>query len=146
MLCCYADELKEGFFPWIDQVILHSTPLSLPQVLVYFHDELQLNLDLYRLQLHLYLSSSSIFMKKLGRQLFQVCDCPLKCIFLLLVSMFSNVMHYTIFSAMPELLLSAKLAVEKGQAQGRDNSYRKHLSDYIVPALIEAMNKVSISC
>lgn len=20
MLCCYADELKEGFFPWIDQV------------------------------------------------------------------------------------------------------------------------------
>lgn len=22
MLCCYADELKEGFFPWIDQVYL----------------------------------------------------------------------------------------------------------------------------
>ena len=22
MLCCYADELKEGFFPWIDQVML----------------------------------------------------------------------------------------------------------------------------
>lgn len=21
MLCCYADELKEGFFPWIDQVV-----------------------------------------------------------------------------------------------------------------------------
>lgn len=20
MLCCYVDELKEGFFPWIDQV------------------------------------------------------------------------------------------------------------------------------
>ena len=20
MLCCYADELKEGFYPWIDQV------------------------------------------------------------------------------------------------------------------------------
>lgn len=25
MLCCYADELKEGFFPWIDQVF-HSGP------------------------------------------------------------------------------------------------------------------------
>lgn len=22
MLCCYADELKEGFYPWIDQVDL----------------------------------------------------------------------------------------------------------------------------
>ena len=22
MLCCYVDELKEGFFPWIDQVRL----------------------------------------------------------------------------------------------------------------------------
>ena len=22
MLCCYADELKEGFFPWIEQVCL----------------------------------------------------------------------------------------------------------------------------
>lgn len=22
MLVCYADELKEGFFPWIDQVLL----------------------------------------------------------------------------------------------------------------------------
>lgn len=21
MICCYVDELKEGFFPWIDQVI-----------------------------------------------------------------------------------------------------------------------------
>ena len=21
MLCCYADELKEGFYPWIDQVL-----------------------------------------------------------------------------------------------------------------------------
>lgn len=24
MLCCYADELKEGFFPWIEQVYLDS--------------------------------------------------------------------------------------------------------------------------
>lgn len=23
MLCCYADELKEGFYPWIDQVSGH---------------------------------------------------------------------------------------------------------------------------
>ncbi|KAM3294674.1 hypothetical protein ACQJBY_037513 [Aegilops geniculata] len=46
MLCCYADELKEGFFPWIDQVML---------------------------QLLWYLCSNSIFMTKLGRQPFQRC-------------------------------------------------------------------------
>jgi hypothetical protein len=43
---------------------------------------------------------------------------------------------------MPELLRSAKLAVEKGQAQGRDQSYVKQLSDYIIPALVEALHKV----
>ena len=45
-------------------------------------------------------------------------------------------------AAMPELLRSAKLAVEKGQAQGRDESYVKQLSDYIIPALVEALHKV----
>jgi hypothetical protein len=34
MLCCYADELKEGFFPWIDQVISLFQPLLSPLVLV----------------------------------------------------------------------------------------------------------------
>ena len=24
MLCCYADELKEGFYPWIDQVDIEN--------------------------------------------------------------------------------------------------------------------------
>jgi hypothetical protein len=43
---------------------------------------------------------------------------------------------------MPELLRSAKLAVEKGQAQGRDESYVKQLSDFIIPALVEALHKV----
>jgi hypothetical protein len=42
---------------------------------------------------------------------------------------------------MPELLRSAKLAVEKGLAQGRDESYVKQLSDYIIPALVEALHK-----
>lgn len=32
MLCCYADELKEGFYPYVEQVIppspmLHTSPL-----------------------------------------------------------------------------------------------------------------------
>ncbi|KAF7052188.1 hypothetical protein CFC21_060321 [Triticum aestivum] len=85
MLCCYADELKEGFFPWIDQVATTLVPL----LKFYFHDEVR----------------------------------------------------KAAVSAMPELLRSAKLAVEKGQAQGRDNSYLKQLSDYIVPALVEAMHK-----
>jgi hypothetical protein len=54
---------------------------------------------------------------------------------------FLNTLHHS--SAMPELLRSAKLAIEKGQAQGRDESYLKQLSDYIIPALVEALHKVA---
>ena len=43
---------------------------------------------------------------------------------------------------MPELLQSAKLAVEKGLAHGRGQTYVKQLSDYIIPALVEALHKV----
>uniref|UniRef100_A0A1D1XN17 Importin-5 n=1 Tax=Anthurium amnicola TaxID=1678845 RepID=A0A1D1XN17_9ARAE len=85
MLCCYADELKEGFYPWIDQV----APILVPLLKFYFHEEVR----------------------------------------------------KAAVSAMPELLRSAKLAVEKGQAQGRDESYIKQLSDYIIPALVEALHK-----
>nr|GEU75259.1 importin-5-like [Tanacetum cinerariifolium] len=85
MLCCYADELKEGFFPWIDQV----APILVPLLKFYFHEEVR----------------------------------------------------RAAVSAMPELLRSAKLAVEKGQSQGRNESYVKQLSDYIIPALIEALHK-----
>ncbi|KAA8549670.1 hypothetical protein F0562_001312 [Nyssa sinensis] len=80
MLCCYADELKEGFYPWIDQFQLLK---------FYFHEEVR----------------------------------------------------KAAVSAMPELLRSAKLAVEKGLAQGRNESYIKQLSDYIIPALVEALHK-----
>ena len=45
---------------------------------------------------------------------------------------------------MPELLRSAKLAVEKGMAQGRNETYVKQLSDYIIPALVEALHKVIV--
>ncbi|XP_034223472.1 importin-5-like isoform X2 [Prunus dulcis] len=85
MLCCYADELKEGFFPWIDQV----APTLVPLLKFYFHEEVR----------------------------------------------------KAAVSAMPELLRSAKLAVEKGLAQGHNESYIKQLSDYIIPALVEALHK-----
>ncbi|CAL1386135.1 unnamed protein product [Linum trigynum] len=85
MLCCYADELKEGFYPWIDQV----APTLVPLLKFYFHEEVR----------------------------------------------------KAAVSAMPELLRSAKLAVEKGIAQGRNESYVKQLSDYIIPALVEALHK-----
>ncbi|MBA0687112.1 hypothetical protein Goari_014674, partial [Gossypium aridum] len=85
MLCCYADELKEGFFPWIDQVATTLVPL----LKFYFHEEVR----------------------------------------------------KAAVSAMPELLRSAKLAVEKGQAQGRNGTYIKQLTDYIIPALVEALHK-----
>ncbi|GAB4835111.1 hypothetical protein Ancab_000019 [Ancistrocladus abbreviatus] len=85
MLCCYADELKEGFYPWIDQV----APTLVPLLKFYFHEDVR----------------------------------------------------KAAVSAMPELLRSAKLAVEKGLAQGRNESYVKQLSDYIVPALVEALHK-----
>ncbi|KAH1204811.1 Importin-5 [Glycine max] len=85
MLCCYADELKEGFFPWIDQVAFTLVPL----LKFYFHEEVR----------------------------------------------------KAAVSAMPELLSSAKSAVEKGQSQGRDKTYVKQLSDYIIPNLVEALHK-----
>ncbi|KAK4740781.1 hypothetical protein SAY87_024369 [Trapa incisa] len=85
MLCCYADELKEGFYPWIDQV----TPTLVPLLKFYFHEEVR----------------------------------------------------KAAISAMPELLSSAKLAVEKGLAQDRNEGYIKQLSDYIIPALVEALPK-----
>lgn len=43
---------------------------------------------------------------------------------------------------MPDLLRSAQLALEKGQAQGRNQSYLKQLSDFIIPALVDALHKV----
>ncbi|WOL08869.1 importin-5 [Canna indica] len=85
MLCCYADELKEGFYPWIDQV----APTMVPLLKFYFHEEVR----------------------------------------------------KAAVSAMPELLRSAKLAVEKGLAQGRDESYIKQLSHYIIPAMVEALQR-----
>ncbi|KAI5675094.1 hypothetical protein M9H77_06044 [Catharanthus roseus] len=85
MLCCYADELKEGFYPWIDQV----APTLVPLLKFYFHEEVR----------------------------------------------------KAAVSGMPELLRSAKLAVEKGIAQGRNEAYVKQLSDFIIPALVEALHK-----
>ncbi|XP_047975909.1 importin-5-like isoform X2 [Salvia hispanica] len=85
MLCCYADELKEGFYPWIDQV----APTLVPLLKFYFHEEVR----------------------------------------------------KAAVSAVPERLRSAKLAVEKGIAQGRNETYVKQLSDFIVPALVEASHK-----
>ncbi|OIS98278.1 hypothetical protein A4A49_20449 [Nicotiana attenuata] len=40
------------------------------------------------------------------------------------------------------LLLSAKLAVEKGIDQGGSESYFTKLSDYIILSLVEALHKV----
>ncbi|KAF3337785.1 Importin-5 [Carex littledalei] len=37
MLCCYAEELKEDFYPWIDQV----APLLLPFLKIKFHKEVR---------------------------------------------------------------------------------------------------------
>ncbi|CAN8252385.1 unnamed protein product [Cochlearia groenlandica] len=85
MLFCYADELKEGFFPWIDQV----APILVPLLNFYFHEEVR----------------------------------------------------RAAVSALPELMLSAKLAIAKGTSQGRDLSYLKQLSDYFIPAMLEALHK-----
>ncbi|KAK1369009.1 hypothetical protein POM88_035101 [Heracleum sosnowskyi] len=71
MICCYVDELKEGFFPWIDQV----APTLVPLLKFYFHEDVR----------------------------------------------------NAVVSAIPDLLRSAKLAVEKGQSQGRNESYVKQL-------------------
>ncbi|KAH9315236.1 hypothetical protein KI387_023863 [Taxus chinensis] len=85
MLCCYVEELKEGFYPWVDRVVQILVPL----LKFYFHEEVR----------------------------------------------------KAAVSAMPELLRAGKLAVDKGQAKGRDESYVKQLSDYIISSLVEALNK-----
>ncbi|KAH7296218.1 hypothetical protein KP509_26G014000 [Ceratopteris richardii] len=85
MLCCYAVELKEGFYPWVDQV----TSILVPLLKFYFHEEVR----------------------------------------------------KAAVSAMPELLRSAKLALEKGVAVGRDESYLKQLVNCVIPALVEALHK-----
>ncbi|CAO2829312.1 unnamed protein product [Amaranthus hypochondriacus] len=82
LLYFYACKLKEGFYPWINQVAPTLVPLL----------EFHTNEDIRR-------------------------DAVL---------------------AMPVLLLSAKLAMKKGLAQG---NYVKQLSDYIVPALVNALHK-----
>ena len=38
MLCCYADELKEGFYPWIGQVV----PILVPLLKFYFPEEVRM--------------------------------------------------------------------------------------------------------
>ncbi|XP_059670758.1 uncharacterized protein LOC132316268 [Cornus florida] len=81
-----AAQLKEKFFPWIDQVIDAMIPL------VNFH--------------HTKTRLAAV-------------------------------------SAMPALLHSAKLAVEKKQAQGHKNSYIQKLVLQVVPALVEALSKGS---
>ena len=47
MLCCYADELKEGFFPWIEQVWLdlHFRGFFLLFFLLCFYFILKIFLD-----------------------------------------------------------------------------------------------------
>ncbi|CAN4087497.1 unnamed protein product [Withania somnifera] len=85
MLYWYVHELKERFYPWIDQVLQTLVPL---------------------LEFH-----------------------------------FPEEFRRAAVSVLPELLHSAKLAVEKGIAQGRDETYVKQLSDYIIPTLVEALHK-----
>ena len=43
---------------------------------------------------------------------------------------------------MPKLLQARKLAMDKGRAQGCNESYVKKLSDYIILSLVEALHKV----
>lgn len=65
MLCCYADELKEGFYPWIDQVqdtlpflrTFGSFPGSLNQHIVYVSERTAVILKLY---------SNNRFLRKWG--------------------------------------------------------------------------------
>ena len=67
MLCCYAEELKEGFYPWIDQVHFY-----VPQNFFIFSGILTVN-ALFRWHRFSSLSSNFIFTKKYEELLFLVC-------------------------------------------------------------------------
>ncbi|PHT40214.1 hypothetical protein CQW23_19068, partial [Capsicum baccatum] len=79
----YVDELKEDFYPWIDQAVQILVPL-----LDYIEE-----------------------------------------------------FREAAVSALPEMLRSAKLAVEKGLAHGLNETYLKQLLDCIIPALLNALPK-----
>ena len=112
----------------------------------------RLTLELSRLLSHWFLFLNFTSMKKLGRQQFQVFSwlCKnqnLTCSLFISSSpfwFFLNIHLSALFIAMPELLSSAKSAVVKGQSQGRDETYVKQLSDYIIPNLVEALHKVKV--
>lgn len=73
MLCCYADELKEGFFPWIDQVDDDSHFfVVICHAFIEFYKFIPTVISSCRLLPHWFLFSNFISMKKLERQLFQV--------------------------------------------------------------------------
>lgn len=73
MLCCYADELKEGFFPWIDQVDDDSHIFVVVcHAFIEFYKFILTVISSCRLLPHWFLFSNFISMKKLERQLFQV--------------------------------------------------------------------------
>ena len=80
MLCCYADELKEGFWPYVESSLKILVPL-----LKYFHEEVR----------------------------------------------------KAAVSAMPELMRSAKLAMEKGMVP--DPTTTKKVLDFIIEPLIESV-------
>ncbi|XP_058114921.1 uncharacterized protein LOC131257956 isoform X2 [Magnolia sinica] len=84
VLSCIVDELKEGFYPWLDQVL----PILVPLLNFSFHE-----------------------------------------------------VRMAAVSAMPQLLHVGKSAVGKGLAQGRNASFVKELSDYIIASLVKALHK-----
>ncbi|PPR99750.1 hypothetical protein GOBAR_AA20920 [Gossypium barbadense] len=111
MLCCYADELKEGFLPWIDQVIVRPDESDGASELEKF--------------------SGFKVISEVGEGVSDMAALtlvPLK------------------FYFHEEVKKAAVSAVEKGMAQGRNETYVKRLSDYIILALVEALHKVIVVC
>jgi hypothetical protein len=117
MICCYADELKEGFYPYVEQV----TGIMVPLLKFYFHE--------------------------VGRRRGEsgkggeIAGAAASDTLLLPRHSFQGV-RQAAAQAMPELLRSAALAAERG-VPGADRAYVARMAAFILPPLLDAIAKES---
>lgn len=139
MLCCYADELKEGFLPWVQQVCAcHSTWRSsfmhMPRrcrnccthrcVAQSEHDEAACQAGVWQSATdgtHVFVQVTAIMVP-------------------LLKFYFHEDVRIAAVQSLPELLRSATLAVEKGSAP--DASMPRQMLDFFWQPFLDAMHKV----
>ena len=156
MLCCYADELKEGFYPYVEQV---SSPSS---ICITFLCSMWPCTEVPACSMHCkhaYLRHATVLQCLMivttwiilwhpmcphsNRPL---CVLQVTGIMLpLLKFYFQEEVRQAAVQSIPDLLRSAYLAAQKGM-QGADANYVRRMVDFIWGPLVEAIGKVLPPC